>query len=233
MSVTKTGDGSTVSDPRVIPQKQAGLYTVTYHPIGGQPDKAVFLALCDLIQSIPDAELRLSPDETAYIVNLTGSEAVRVLALTEEDAAHTPFEASVSCIGAATCQVGVRDSQALLRACVDAVRAAKLPANALPQMHISGCPSSCGTHQTSPIGFRGGMKLVDGKPASAFVLNIDGNELQGKESLGRELGAILDTDIPNFLVEVGQTVAASGMDFEQWYETNKDSFAALAQKYIG
>lgn len=233
MSVTKTGDGSTVSDPRVIPQKQAGLYTVTYHPIGGQPDKEVFLALCDLIQSIPDAELRLSPDETAYIVNLTGSEAVRVLALTEEDAAHTPFEASVSCIGAATCQVGVRDSQALLRACVDAVRAAKLPANALPQMHISGCPSSCGTHQTSPIGFRGGMKLVDGKPASAFVLNIDGNELQGKESLGRELGAILDTDIPNFLVEVGQTVAASGMDFEQWYETNKETFVALAQKYIG
>lgn len=230
--VSKAGDGSTVSDPRVIPQKQDGLYAVAYHPIGGQPDKKVFLALCDLIQEIPDAELRLAPDETAYIVNLTGSEAVRVLALTEDDTAHSPFEASVSCIGASTCQVGVRDSQALLRASVTAVRAAGIPANALPKIHISGCPSSCGTHQTSPVGFRGGMKKVDGKPQSAFVLNVDGCERQGKESLGRELGAILDADIPKFLVEVGQAVAAAGMDFEQWYEANKDAFAAIAQKYI-
>ena len=230
--VTKTGDGSTVTDPRVIPQKQDGLYAVAYHPIGGQPDKDVFLALCDLIGEIPDAELRLAPDETAYIVNLTGAEAVRVLALTENDAAHTAFEASVSCIGASTCQVGVRDSQALLHASVEAVRAANIPANALPKIHISGCPSSCGTHQTSPIGFRGGMKKVDGKPASAFVLNVDGCELQGKESLGRELGAILDADIPKFLVEVGQTVAASGTDFDTWYADNADAFAAIAQTYI-
>lgn len=230
--VTKTGDGSTVTDPRVIPQKQDGLYAVAYHPIGGQPDKQVFLALCDLIGEIPDAELRLAPDETAYIVNLTGAEAVRVLALTENDAAHTAFEASVSCIGASTCQVGVRDSQALLRASVEAVRAANIPANALPKIHISGCPSSCGTHQTSPIGFRGGMKKVDGKPASAFVLNVDGCELQGKESLGRELGAILDADIPTFLVEIGQTVAASGMDFDTWYASHADTFAAIAQTYI-
>lgn len=230
--ITKVGDGSTVTDPRVISQKQEGLYTVAYHPIGGQPDKDVFLALCDLICEIPEAELRLAPDETAYIVNLTGTEAVRVLALTEGDAAHSPFEASVSCIGASTCQVGVRDSQALLRASVTAARAADIPANALPKLHISGCPSSCGTHQTSPIGFRGGMKKVDGKPESAFVLNVDGCELQGKESLGRELGAILDADIPKFLVEVGQTVAASGMDFDAWYADNADAFAAMAQKYI-
>ena len=230
--ITKTGDGSTVTDPRVIPQKQEGLYAVVYHPIGGQPDKDVFLTLCDLICEIPEAELRLAPDETAYIVNLTGTEAVRVLAVTEDDAAHSPFEASVSCIGAATCQVGVRDSQALLRASVEAVRAANIPANALPKIHISGCPSSCGTHQTSPIGCRVGMKKVDGKPESAFVLNVDGCELQGKENLGRELGAILDADIPKFLVEVGQKVAASGMDFDHWYAANSDVFAAIAQTYI-
>ena len=76
------------------------------------------------------------------------------------------------------------------------------------------------------------MKKVDGKPESAFVLSVDGCELQGKESLGRELGAILDTDIPKFLVEVGQKVAASGMDFDTWYADNADTFAAIAQTYI-
>ena len=205
---------------------------MAYHPIGGQPDKKVFLTLCDLIQDIPDAELRLAPDETAYIINLTGAEAERVIAVINDDNAKSSFEASVSCIGASTCQVGVRDSQALLRACVEAVRAAGIPASALPKIHISGCPSSCGTHQTSPIGFRGGMKKVDGKPASAFVLNVDGCELQGSESLGRELGAILDEDIPKFFVEVGQTVAKTGMDFDRWYEKNAQAFAQMAQKYI-
>lgn len=231
-AVKKTGDGTVVSGAPVMEQKQEGLYTVAYHPIGGQPDKSVFLALCDLICDIPDAELRLAPDETAYIINLTGAETERVLEVIAKDNANSPFERSVSCIGASTCQVGVRDSQAVLRASVEAVRAAGIPANALPMIHISGCPSSCGTHQTSPIGFRGGVKKVDGKPASAFVLNIDGCELQGSERLGRELGAILDEDIPRFFVEVGQIVAESGMEFDRWYDEHADIFAAIAQKYI-
>lgn len=229
--VAKSGDGSTAEGPRVIAQKQAGLYAVSYHPIGGQPDKETFLALCDLMQGIDGTELRLSPDETAYIINLTGAEALRVLSLTEADSARSPFEQSVSCIGASTCQVGVRDSQALLRAGVEAVRAARLPADALPKIHISGCPSSCGSHQTSRIGFRGGMKKVDGKPQSAFVLNVDGCEIQGGERLGRELGPMLDADIPKFLVEIGQCAAASGMDFDSWYAKNTEEFARIARKY--
>src|SRR5699024_7761179 len=35
--VAKTGDGTAASGPRVLPQKQDGLYTVVWHPVGGQP----------------------------------------------------------------------------------------------------------------------------------------------------------------------------------------------------
>ena len=58
--------------------------------------------------------------------SLNGEEAQRVLALTA-DGARSAFECSVSCIGGKTCQVGVRDSQGLLSACVEAVRAAGVP----------------------------------------------------------------------------------------------------------
>ena len=34
---SKTGDGSSASGERVLEQKQPGLYTVIWHPIGGQP----------------------------------------------------------------------------------------------------------------------------------------------------------------------------------------------------
>lgn len=228
---TKTGDGTTAEGARVLPQKQAGLYTVMWHPIGGQPDLQTFCAVSDALASMSGAEMRLSPDETAYIVNLTGVEAQRMLDVTT-DGAQTLFETSVSCIGGSTCQVGLRDSQALLHACVDAVRAANLPNGALPQMHISGCPSSCGTHQTGVIGFRGATKRVDNAPQSAFLLFVNGDSRQGYETMGREVGVILEKEIPEFLVKLGKTVADSGKSFTEWLAENPQGIDNIAKPYI-
>lgn len=229
--VTKSGDGTTVSDARVLEQKQPGLYTVVWHPIGGQPEPESFCALCDVLENMEAVEIHLSPDEAAYIVNLTGEEAKKVLAATA-DSARTVFETSVSCIGASICQIGLRDSQGLLRTCVDAVRAAGIPDGALPQIHISGCPSSCGTHQTGKIGFRGATKKVDGQSCSAFVLYVNGDERQGQEAFGRELGTVAEAQIPAFLVKLGQMVAESGMDYEAWSQANPDGLEQIAKDYI-
>lgn len=228
--IAKKGDGAQVGKKRVIAQKQEGLYTVIWHPIGGMPGIDAFCALNEAVGSMEAVEMCLAPDETAYIVNLTASEAEKVLEITK-DSAESVFETSVSCIGAAVCQVGVRDSQALLATCVKAIREAGIPDGALPQIHISGCPSSCGTHQTGVLGFRGGIKRVDGKPQPGFVLYVNGCELQGKEELGRELGAILEEKIPEFLVKLGRTVAESGRSFTEWKENNPDGLDTLAAEY--
>ena len=100
----KTGDGSSASGERVLEQKQPGLYTVIWHPIGGQPRPETLAALGERMQTIDGTELRLAPDETAYIINLTGAEAEKILEATRETA-QTKFETSVSCIGASICQV--------------------------------------------------------------------------------------------------------------------------------
>ncbi len=228
--VTKKGSSTKISDRRILEQKQKGLYTAVWHPVGGMPDADIFCRLNDAVQKMEAVEMRLSPDETAYIINLTAEEAEKILKITC-DSAKSVFETSVSCIGASVCQTGVRDSQALLEKCVKAVREAGIPDGALPQIHISGCPSSCGTHQTGVIGFRGGMKKEDGKPQSAFVLCVNGCERQGKEQMGRDAGAILETKIPEFLVKLGRTVADSGMDFLQWNKKNPDALEILAAEY--
>lgn len=228
--ITKKGDGSSARGTRVRAQKQEGLYTVVWHPIGGQPNLETLCELSDLIKDMDAVEMRLSPDETAYIINLAGEEAQKVLEVTK-DSAQSLFETSVSCIGASICQVGLRDSQGLLRACVDAVRAAGLSDGALPQIHISGCPSSCGTHQTGAIGFRGASKSVDKKPQSAFVLYVNGDSRQGHETMGRELGTILESRIPEFLVKLGRTVEAGGTDYASWILQNPDSLDAIAAEY--
>lgn len=223
----KSGDGTTISSPRVLEQKQPGLYTVVWHPIGGQPSMKSLCALSNLMKEIPETEMRLSADETAYIINLTASEAQKVMEATP-DSAETLFESSVSCVGASICQVGLRDSQALLAASVKAVREAGIPDGALPRIHISGCPSSCGTHQIGDIGFRGATK----KGVPGFLLFINGCDLQGQERMGREAGVLDQNDVPRFLVELGNTVASAGMKYAEWYAANPEAIDKIVEKYV-
>ena len=60
---------------RITSQKQPGLYAVNYHPQAGLPKIESFLALADYLQNIKAAELRLAPDQSVYIINLTAPEA--------------------------------------------------------------------------------------------------------------------------------------------------------------
>ena len=228
---TKQGDGSEVSDPRAIAQKQDGLYTVVYHPIGGCPAPEKIREIYETIKDMEQVEARLAPDETMYVINLTGDEAKEVLAATN-DGAKTLFETSVSCIGASICQVGIRDSQALLHKCLNAAREADIKDGALPQIHISGCPSSCGTHQTGEIGFHGCVKVIDKVPHPAFTLHLNGCDLQGKERMGEKVGVIIEEDIPKFLVKLGKAVEETGMDYKQWNETYPDRIKELAEEFV-
>ena len=229
--VKKQGDGSKVSGKRVIDQKQEGLYAVSYHPFGGCPKPEKLGEIYDVIKDMDEVEARISPDETMYIINLTGDEAKKVLDATD-DGAETLFETSVSCIGATICQVGLRDSQGLLHKVIEAEREAGLKDGSLPKIHISGCMSSCGTHQIGEIGFHGSMKVIDKVAHSAFVLHINGSDLQGKEKMGEEVGIILEEDIPQFLVKLGQAVESEELDFSQWNLKHPEGIKEIAKEYI-
>lgn len=225
--ITKAGEG-TIADPRVIPQKQTGLYAVTYQPIGGDLPVDKPARLYELLKQIPDAECRIGPDETLCIINLTAEEAQAVLAATA-DGAETEFERSVACIGAAVCQQGVRDSQSLLRAAVLAVREAGIPDGALPKVVISGCPSSCAAHQAGEIGFQGCVKPVDGKPQPAFKLFLGGSDALGKARFGEPVAVILEKEIPAMLVELGHAAAEQG--WKRWSAEHTAERDAIIARY--
>lgn len=230
ITITKTGSG-TITDDRVIAQKQEGLFAVHYQPIGGLISPQTLKAISDTIQDMPEVELRISPFEEIYIINLTADEAQKVLDITK-DGATTPLEHSVACIGASICQQGVRDSQSLLRECIQAAKASNLPSNAFPQIHISGCPSSCGTHQTGLIGFHGGVKLIDNVPHPAFTLHVNGCDQQDSERMGTQLGVILQSNIPAFLLDIAQAATDANMDFVSWFNSHETDFHKIAEKYL-
>lgn len=232
-NITKTSDGSKApEDWRVIAQKQDGLYAVRYHAPGGCPDHEVFRKLYETIEPMDQVELRTSPEQTFFIINLTGDEARKVLDVIEEDSAKSEFESSVSCIGAARCQVGLRDSQELLRTLIREVREAGIRPDALPQIHISGCPSSCGAHQTGRIGIRGTVKVVDRKVIPAFTLFVDGCDHQDHSAMGEEIGSMPEEKIDEFILDLGKTVTASGMSYDEWHLKKPELLKKIACCYM-
>ena len=216
---------------RVITQKQAGLYAVAYHPVGGMVPAQKFEEIYEGIKNAAKAEVRVAPDETLYIINLNAQQAEKIHKITA-DGAKNLFETSVSCIGSTVCQIGLRDSQGLLASIVEAVEPYHFADGVLPRIHISGCPSSCGTHQIGKLGFRGASKSVNGKAEPAFAFYVNGQDTQGEERFGEEWGVMLATDIPKFFVELGTVVSEEKVSYEQWYKKNMDILKNIAEPYL-
>lgn len=217
--IVKPGAGE-ITHSRVIPQKQAGLYAVSYHPVGGVLPSDLPGKLLSTICRMPEVSCRIAPDETLYIINLTAGEAQKVLDVTA-DSAITPFENSVACIGSSICQQGFRDSQAVLRACVDAVRRAGVAADALPKIAICGCPSSCAAPQSAALGLMGAAK----NGQSAFRVFLGGSDAFGKAAFGEFAGAVYETDLPAMFVELGK---AAG---EHFCNLSPEQVKAIVAKY--
>ena len=86
--------------------------------------------------------------------------------------------------------------------------------------------------QHGPMGFRGGVRMADGKAQPAFVFYLGGNEVQGKETMGRELGTMFESEISSFLVKLGKEIAARGLDFESYRTQYPDGIEKAAAEYL-
>lgn len=229
--LTKSGVSPLPDSKYVIGQKQEGLCAVKFHPIGGNLTPEILRGVYDTIKDMEDVSVRIAPDATMYIINCTGDEAVRVLEATRSGA-RKDIEESVSCIGAAVCQQGLRDSQGLLQEILDAVAPYDFAPDALPILHISGCMSSCGTHQIGSMGFHGKVKMVDKKPVPGFTISVNGCDRQGEERFGTDMGVMASEDIPKFIVELGKTVTEAKMSYSQFAAKRTDDLRTLIEKYI-
>lgn len=229
--ITKRGDATDFVHARVTPQKQDGLYAVFYQPLGGNPAPEIFRKLSETLKSMPEVTIRLTPNEGIYFINCTKDEALKLIEMTP-DSGETLFETSVACVGTSICQVGARDSQALLMACIEAVRKENFADGVLPRIRISGCPSSCSAHQAGAIAFRGGVKQTSDGPKPAFAMYVGGCEKKGSEAFGKDMGIIIETDIPQMLVEIGRAVADTGMDYDTWIKGHYPVLEEIVNKYV-
>ena len=188
--VTKKGSGERFPDKRVVATETAGTLRSGIpsdrRMSSGRKNRRSF---SHSLREIPDAECRIAPYETIYIINLTADEAKKVLEATN-DGAQSTFENSVACIGAAICQQGVKRQPGGAQSGCGGCTRGEIPDGALPRICISGCPSSCSGHQAAGARFQGAAKTVDGKPESAFKMFVGGSDKLGAAKFG-EAGAVI------------------------------------------
>lgn len=228
--ITKQGVKADFNSKYLIEQKQSGLYAVKFHPIGGNLTPQMLEKLYETIKDMDAVSLRVTPDETIYIINCNGGESKTVLDATSSGA-RKDIEESVSCIGASICQQGLRDSQSLLAEILEAVKPYDFAADALPVLHISGCMSSCGTHQIGSIGFHGKVKMVDKTPVAGFTISINGCDKQSHEHFGEDIGVIASEDIPKFIVKLGKAVTDAKTSYAE-FAKDIDKVIEIAKEYI-
>ncbi len=130
-------------------------------------------------------ELRLAPDESLYVINLTGNEAPAVERLPRTG--QTPSGSfCLACIGASICQAGVRDSQKLLTSITEAVSASELSGKALPGCTFPAALLPAGHIRLGLSVSRGGVKLINKVAHPAFTLYVHGCDIQGREAMGEK-----------------------------------------------
>lgn len=226
---SKRGDGSVPSTPRARPQCQEGLFYIAYHPIGGDPSPSKMLELRDALRGMEGAEIRISPNETVYIVNLTGSEADRIARIASDGAASV-FSSSVSCVGSSVCQMGLRDSRSLLDALIAMEAEEGFADRVLPMVRISGCRNSCAAHQVGTIGLCG-CGNVCGEPG--FTVSVNGSHVLGKERLGTEIGDVPVSLIPDMFRAIGRAVEDSGDgSFRSWTASHPGMLEEVCAQFV-
>ena len=119
---SKEGKEIDICDPRLINQKQKGLYSVYIHPVGGQLYLKDLKALLYELDKIKNPIIRTGMTEEMYILNLDGNEAKRILEISKKISGDSKLEKSISCIGVPICQMGIQNSQKMLHNIIDYFR---------------------------------------------------------------------------------------------------------------
>ena len=229
--ISKEGIKTNLTHKRLVEQKQEGLYSVYFHPFGGQAKLEDLNNIYELIKDMKGIELRLTMTEGIFIRNLNGKEAEEILNATENRGGETKLQQSVACIGVPICQMGMSASQSMSQNIIDFFNEKGYTKDILPSIHISGCGNSCAFHQGALIGLTGKKKKFNDVMEEAFELHINGTFGEGNTKLAKVYGVLLAREIPQFMYELSLQIEAKNVEFEEYIEKYEDEIIELVGKY--
>lgn len=231
-TLAKAGKVTSIQNRAVKPQKQEGLYSYYFHPVGGQLELSTLQKVNKLIAPMQEVSVRLAMEEGFYLINLDGDEVQQVAKALDGENYITGIECSRSCIGVPICQMGLLESQKALRAIVDCFEKDKKYLETLPPFYISGCGNSCSTHQIGHIGLMGKRGKVGDSVKGMFEVYMDGSCKVGEAKLGVHMGDVAEEYVGECFKTLAEVIDQSGMNFRDYIKEYPDKVKAHIQSYL-
>ena len=175
----------------VIPQKQAGLFTVGSSVMRGRITPAQLSAVADLADRYADGHIRNTAMQNLLMVNIPEAHVPAVVS--ELNAAGLPVQSSpfargtVACTGSEFCKLALTETKSFARWLTEQLEERFPNYQEDLRLHITGCPNSCGQHWIADIGIEGKKIKSNGEMIDAYYFCVGGSVGQ-IASIARPIG---------------------------------------------
>ena len=184
-------------------QKQPGLYSVGATVLNGRMSGEQLLAIADLAEQYAGAEVRTTVTQNFVIPHVpqknfeTVLKGLSELGLTVE--ATNFWRGTVACTGTEFCKLAITETKGFARWLVEEMEGRIPGFDQQLQLHVTGCPNSCGQHWIADIGLEGKKIKHEGQLADAWSFAL-GGALGVHTSLARLVNyRCLSTEVPDAL----------------------------------
>ena len=224
----------------VISQKQQGYFLVHIPLILGDIHADILDKLADIIEKQGEGMVRTTPSQNLVLRWVHETELAelheRLMELSLAENIPPILSNAISCAGASTCQLGICLSRGLAKGITDELKHSNLNLDRFVDLdiHISGCPNSCGRHPIADIGMYGAARRIDGRLAPHYVIQLGGKVSEGKTRLAEGNTAIPAKNVPAFLADFLRSFQESPQfpDFDTFFEsTGKETAGKLITKH--
>ena len=188
-----------------LPQKQGGFWMVQVPLVLGDIQADAVMQLASVVEEYGEGILRAEQHQNAYLRWVPEDKLAelhaRLMPLGLAEIQPPILRNLVSCTGASTCQLGICLSRGLAEALSEDLAKADLDLHSLGDIdvHISGCPNSCGRHPIAQVGFVGAARRVGGRLAPHYVAVLGGRLGEGRARLSERIGTVPAREAPGFL----------------------------------
>ena len=221
-------------------QKQNGYYSVHIPLLLGDIAADTLEKLGDVVEARGEGMARTTQSQNLVIRWVHANElAILHQKLTDLDLARISapiLRNTVACAGASTCKLGICLSRGLASAVMGSLGRNGLDLDELGELniHISGCPNSCGRHPIGQIGMFGAARRIGGRLVPHYVVQLGGRLIAGGTKLAQGKTTIPARNVPDFIVDFLKAFQGSpqGSNYDAFLEAQGREIAEqLADKH--
>ena len=227
--IEECSDSSPDIENWVIKTKINGKYVIEYKPQSGNIDSEKINLLTDLISKLDyKTVIRVGMEQNILIIGVKIEDISKFKAILGEELYTNSVPRVVSCTGNRICRIGITDSRKLSEEIYKNIS----EISNLPDINISGCPSSCGKHHAAEIGFYGRKRREESGVIDVYRVFLGGNVHESEIEMAKEYGEITEYNVVPFLRELSDSFKESGKDkFKIFVKENREKIEEIVKRY--